>query len=306
VIQIFNDINQAQLNLLKRILLDGKGVQTRDQYTLEVAPVYFQLTNPLNRITLLKGRNWNFAAALGELVWHLSGSNDVQFISNYLKQWKNFSEDGNCILGSCYGYKIFSRKNNEKNKWEKLISLFNQDIHTRRAVISLFDDERMAAQALDVSCTCSLQFLVRNDQLDLIVHMRSNDVIWGLPYDIFFFTFLQELMSIALNVKVGIYHHFVASMHLYQRHFKLAQDILDKNFQSEIRPGTMLEISNPHELEHFIQLEKKLRKKEISIHDLNKLNIHSYWKSLLFVIAERNTEKFAARLTPMSSLKHLP
>ena len=45
-----------------------------------------------------------------------------------------------------------------------------------------------------------MQFFVRSGALHAITHMRSNDIILGSPYDIFFFTMLQEMMAVALEV----------------------------------------------------------------------------------------------------------
>jgi thymidylate synthase len=71
-----------------------------------------------------------------------------------------------------------------------------------------------------------MQFILRRGLLDAIVVMRSNDVIWGLPYDMFLFTFLQEMMAVELGVDVGRYHHFAASLHLYEKHRSRAVQIL--------------------------------------------------------------------------------
>ena len=45
--------------------------------------------------------------------------------------------------------------------------------------------------------------------------MRSNDVWFGLPYDIVYFTFLQKYIAYRLGVRYGTYTHFVGSMHMY-------------------------------------------------------------------------------------------
>jgi len=98
----FENINDAQLFLLKELLNSGLEVETRSFKTLELSPVFFSITNPLKRITTLKDRNWKFATALGELSWHLSMSNDLEFICTYLSGWKNFSSDHKRVIGSCY------------------------------------------------------------------------------------------------------------------------------------------------------------------------------------------------------------
>src|SRR5271166_5671683 len=93
------NINEAQLEVLKLLLGKGSEVVTRGYKTLEISPIAFVVSNPLDRITTLKGRHWKFASAIGELTWHLSGSNDVNFISNYLRQWAGYSPDGISIIG---------------------------------------------------------------------------------------------------------------------------------------------------------------------------------------------------------------
>jgi thymidylate synthase len=47
--------------------------------------------------------------------------------------------------------------------------------------------------------------------------MRSNDAYVGLPYDIFLFTSLQELMASELDIEIGTYYHSVNSLHIYHR-----------------------------------------------------------------------------------------
>ena len=47
--------------------------------------------------------------------------------------------------------------------------------------------------------------------------MRSNDIWFGLPYDIFQFTSLQILLSMELGVGIGTYTHICGSLHLYER-----------------------------------------------------------------------------------------
>ena len=81
-------------------------------------------------------------------------------------------------------------------------------------------------------CTCALQFLVRKGKLDLIVYMRSNDVIKGLTHDIFCFTMLQEIAARRLSVELGTYRHCVGSLHLYLSDGEIAQSFLREGWQS--------------------------------------------------------------------------
>jgi thymidylate synthase len=92
----------------------------------------------------------------------------------------------------------------------------------------------------DVACAITLQFLIRDDAVHAVVYMRSNDVILGLPYDVFLFTMLQEIISTQLGLKLGQYHHFCGSLHLYDRHIDLAERIL----ATEDRSGTRCHLCN--------------------------------------------------------------
>jgi hypothetical protein len=87
------------------------------------------------------------------------------------------------------------------------------------------------AGSKDVPCTISIQLLIRDRKLHMIVNMRSNDVVWGLPYDVFSFTCLQEAFLYMLQERgvpvddLGSYHHHAGSLHIYDTHFELAKDV---------------------------------------------------------------------------------
>ena len=100
-------------------------------------------------------------------------------------------------------------------QFENLIELLKKRPTSRQAVLQLFDSTDLAKPHEDVPCTCTLQFLMRGGKLHLVVYMRSNDVIKGLPHDIFCFTMLQEMVARIMSVDLGIYKHCVGSLHLY-------------------------------------------------------------------------------------------
>ena len=161
--------------------------------------------------------------------------------------------DGIAILGSCYGHHIFSRKDGQPSQWERLVRLLQIRTAFRRAVLQLFMPEPgLDPDTKDAPCTCSVQFLIRNDRLHAIVYMRSNDSIWGLPYDVFLFSTLQELLTVELGAELGSYHHLVGSLHLYRRHFELAKRIISSraSFAYEMPP-----IEAHHELPSFLKIE---------------------------------------------------
>ena len=82
--------------------------------------------------------------------------------------------------------------------------------------------------SLDVPCTLSLQFFIRDEKLHMIVNMRSSDLIFGIAYDIPAFTLFQEILAEQLGVSLGSYTHMSNSLHIYERHFGMVESILAK------------------------------------------------------------------------------
>jgi hypothetical protein len=136
------------------------------------------------------------------------------------------------------------------------------------------------ATARDVPCACTIQFLIRSNRLDAIVNMRSNDAIWGWPYDIFIFTMFQELLACELQVELGSYFHFAGSLHLYEQHFDLARRILDDTSASLFE---MLPMQAHQQLGTFLQCENILRKGLPIPQEITE-GLNGYWKDLALVL----------------------
>jgi thymidylate synthase len=99
------------------------------------------------------------------------------------------------------------------------------DWTSRQAIATVYMPEDFHKGYPDCPCTMSLQFLVRLDdaqvpRLHLICTMRSNDIWYGTPTDIFMFTFLQRQMAASLGYEVGHYVHQAGSIHVYEEHWE--------------------------------------------------------------------------------------
>jgi len=79
----------------------------------------------------------------------------------------------------------------------------------------------------DIPCNIVSHLLVRDGRLDWLQVMRSNDLMWGLPYNIVQFTSMQEIMAGWLGVDVGAYTHISDSLHVYERHWAELDAVAD-------------------------------------------------------------------------------
>jgi thymidylate synthase len=170
------------------------------------------ITDPTKNILKSNIRNMPMRYAVGELLWYLSGNNKLDAIKRYSKAWESLSDDGETI-NSAYGYRIFEQFGFDQ--WKYVKGLLKKDPNTRQAVIHIKDASNKPTK--DTPCTVSLQFLLRNGQLNLTTYMRSNDIWLGFPYDVFSFTCMQIIMAFELGVEIGEYTHIAGSLHLYTR-----------------------------------------------------------------------------------------
>lgn len=198
----------------------GYTAESRDGDVVgEVCNAVFCIEDPTRSIVTNPIRKMPMRYAVGELAWYLSGSNRVQDISQYSKVWEKLSDDGQ-INNSAYGWRIFSKFGFDQ--WDYVKSLLQKDPNSRQAIIHIKDADNRPTK--DVPCTVYLQFLLRNGKLNLSVHMRSNDIWMGVPYDMFSFCFLQVKMAMELGVEVGEYTHYAGSLHLYARDYQTAKE----------------------------------------------------------------------------------
>jgi len=255
----YMSLDAVQTDVFHELLQSGQTVRPRHFSTVEITAASFTLLDPRNRCIYNTARKWSLPLALGELSWHLSGSRIAEEIAYYAPAWSSFADMTGRISGSCYGSKIFgSRSPDESSQWSRAKGLLRTDQDTRRAMLIFADSQTQFDPAcLDAACATSLQFLIRRGKLDAVVCMRSNDAVWGLPYDVFLFTFLQEVMALELGVDLGSYHHFAASLHLYERHIGLAQRALAAPPPNRAAP--MPPIVQLEDLSKFLTIERAIR-----------------------------------------------
>ncbi len=218
-------------DLMRRVLCKLVRSSSRNKasrgVTRELRSVLLKLTNPRARLSHTE-RKGKIFSGLGELLWYLARSNDLEFISYYLDQYRKESEDGATVYGA-YGPRLFDMRGN--NQVKNVLELLKRNPGSRRAVIQLFDAADLGSLHREIPCTCTLQFMVRDGLLELATSMRSNDAFKGLPHDVFSFTMIQEIVARILGYEPGAYTHFVGSLHLYDDDLRFARQYLDEGWQ---------------------------------------------------------------------------
>jgi len=244
----------------------------------EINGALLQIKNPRARLSRTEKKGTLFSC-LGEFLWYLAATNKLDFIQYYIPGYEAFSDDGKTIYGA-YGPRLF-KLNENINQVQNVIETLTASTSSRRAVIQLFRGEDLAdnleSRREDLPCTCTLQFTVRNHQLNMMVMMRSNDAFLGLPHDVFAFTMLQEIIARSLGVELGSYKHAVGSLHLYTKHTKSIQDYLAEGIQERV-PMPAMPFGDPWpSLGKLLKAERAIRRGRPS----SILGIDPYWADLV-------------------------
>jgi thymidylate synthase len=245
--------------------------------TSEIVGASLTLKNPRARLSLSETRGRLFSV-LGEFLWYLSKSNDVEFVKYYINGYEKYNKP-NCEgkIDGGYGPRLFNL-HGQYDQVKNVIDLLRKNPFSRRAVIQIFDGEDLVKYD-EIPCTCTLQFLIRSGKLHLVTYMRSNDAYLGLPHDVFAFTMIQEIIARSLGVDVGYYYHDVGSLHLYYNDKKKVEKYFKEGYQNpdvKFAMPAMPQEDPWSQIETFMTIEANIRL------DLDKSlsGLNSYWADL--------------------------
>lgn len=209
--------------------------QPRGMKIKENLQVSLEIKNPLLSLYDNERRGSQNRYVAAELLWYFLGRNDVDFISKYAAFWKMIqNEDG--TVNSSYGNLLFRNKNRfGTTQYQWAIDSLLNDRDSRQAIMHFNLPEHQYHTNKDFVCTMYGIFHIRDNKLFLTIKMRSNDAILGTATDIAFFTVLQQQALKHLQVKypdliLGSYTHVVDSYHIYERHFDLVKNMINKKW----------------------------------------------------------------------------
>jgi thymidylate synthase len=231
----------ALVNAMQGDELEERGAKYR---SWDAAQIIFDSNLPI--LCSFEDRKLNVRYAVEEFLWYCRGDRFDNTIEQHATAWKKLSQpDGGFF--SNYGHYIFAKMGPDG------ISMFQfaaeqllRNPNTRRAAIPLLETKHCFHSNVDMVCTFGIQFFIRRGYLNMIVNMRSNDALWGLTNDAFCFSMIHRMMFVALRdgffdkgeeqatcgvsypeLRLGAYTHAANTLHVYERHYEMAQKIID-------------------------------------------------------------------------------
>jgi len=194
----------------------GASIHIKDAYSLDVD------------ITARKALQ---AYQYCEALWDMSPTTEVWILEKFNKNIRRFvsDQDEGQQERAAWGYGPTVYK-----ALPIMVEELKSDPYSRRAVFTMSRNRDIKGTP---PCLVAMQFVHRNGFLDAFVYMRSNDAWLGLPLDIFQFGLMQNVVAGALGYALGSYHHFVGSLHVYERDIAGIKRVLETTPQEpEQRP----------------------------------------------------------------------
>lgn len=214
------DVRVAFLNKLNRSKFVGENIGSR---TIEVVNAGFVA----DKDTIFGTLNEEWWAR--ELEWYMKMSLNVNDIRGEIPDgWKRVSGVSGEV-NSNYGWCVFHKNNH--SQIDQVILELRKRPDSRRAVCIYTRPEMWHEYNEngkdDFMCTNVVQYLIRDGLIHSVVQMRSNDVVWGYKNDIQWQRYVlryvhKNLLIRYPDLKLGNVYWSVGSLHLYERHWWLA------------------------------------------------------------------------------------
>ena len=208
---------------------------------------------------LLTTKKINYKAIFHELLWFISGSENIKYLNdNGVHIWDKWADKrGN--VGPLYGsqwrfwpiYEYHCFDDTYESDFidqiqEVMVSIINAP-YSRRHIISSWNVSQLDDMAL-APCHVMQQYYVNGNKLDLQVYQRSGDIFLGVPFNIASYALLLQMICIFTSYWPGRLIFTFGDLHLYSNHIEQAQ----KQIQNEILDCPYIGIDQRNNINDFV------------------------------------------------------
>ncbi len=113
------------------------------------------------------------------------------------------------------------------NQIDRVIEDIKTNPTSRRHIVLAWNPAEQTPDKVALPpCHYAFQFNVTGDKLNLLVHMRSNDIMLGAPFNIASYALLLNMIAQVTQYKVGSLKFSIGSAHIYLNHIDGAFETL--------------------------------------------------------------------------------
>lgn len=209
-----DNFTEGYVDVVDAVMDNGADVAPRGSMTREILAATIIVPAAAAMLPVGTGRGVNTKLAAVEALQVVGGYSDPAAFAEW-PHMSMFMDQG--TFHGAYGPRL-------RPQMDMIVRRLQEDSRTRRAVVTLWDPLRDGIEGVqNYPCTTELQFLVRDERVDLHVTMRANDAWHGLAYDAFVFSQLQHTVANILGRQAGMYVHHANSLHVYEEHWPLTE-----------------------------------------------------------------------------------
>ena len=169
-------------------------------------------------------------SAIKEVLWiYQDQSNSLDVLEKkygilWWREWE--SKDMPRTIGVRYGETV--RRHNQINN---LLNDIRENPYGRRHIMSLWQEEDFKASGGLLPCAYETIWNVRREYLDMVLMQRSGDMLTasgsGGVNEVQYAALLMMIAK-STGYKPGIFTHFIANEHIYDRHIEPAKELLKR------------------------------------------------------------------------------
>ena len=163
-----------------------------------------------------------------EIDWYLSGSTNINDIYGDDRSppaaWQ-YAANKHGEINSNYGFLIFDDK--FFRQYDNVVNELTHNPDSRRACM-VYNRPSIWVEYCengknDFICTNAVTYYIRDDKLQSVVQMRSNDVVYGYKNDYAWQQYVLSHVAEDVGVETGQITWQVQNLHVYERHFDLVK-----------------------------------------------------------------------------------
>lgn len=185
---------------------------------------------------LVTTKRTNFDAIVHELIWFLSGSTNIEYLTdNGVHIWDQWA-DKNGDVGPIYPTQWrdwCDRRNESHDQIARVIDGIKSVVadpgspEARRLIVSAWNVGELKDMALP-PCHILFQFEVTNGCLSCHLYQRSADLFLGVPFNIASYALLTHLIACITNLEVGDLVISFGDAHIYCNHLDQVDEQLSR------------------------------------------------------------------------------
>jgi thymidylate synthase (methanogen type) len=211
---ISDSTTEAWKKALKYVFEEGKDFEDNKRICREALNLTIKIKKPEHDITgpidILNGfKKWVYPPL--EEIRNIILSKNLAPVYSYI-----------------YGPRIFNYRNKINQIENFVIPLLRETKESRRAVVTLWDPEEDSnVYKKGVPGLISLDFKLRKNRLNVTAIIRSNDLFFGWPANIFQIYSLLEMLTKRLDCLSGSITIFSTSIHIFKDQFEDIKKVLE-------------------------------------------------------------------------------